>query len=179
MWLDVASPPDLRDRFQLLRDEQFQRAGNDFEFHRQTRKRLSVNLRIHRLIFNERFAAKSVRLHKVDAIGFAEIAKPKRWQITEITKTALRGEHGEFELIFVKIGFGCDFERAAIVFGAANDDERAVNSLILRYYTKHGEFILENLDGSLPPIGEDSHFCFQFKIHGVRDSSIGSGAGDT
>src|SRR5215467_5092446 len=104
MWLDVASPAELRNRFQLLRDEQFQRAGNDFEFHGQTRKRLAVNLRIHRLIFIERFAAKSVRLHEIDAIGFAEIAKPKRWQITEVTKTALRGEHSEFELIFVKIG---------------------------------------------------------------------------
>ncbi len=126
----------------------------------------------------ERFANESVGFHEVDAIGVAEIAEPERGEVTEIAKAALGGEDGEFELIFVEIGFGGDFEGAAVVFCAADDDERAFDRLFLSFDTEHREFVLQDFDGTLPPVGEDSHFCFQLEVHGVSDAAVGTSAGD-
>ena len=126
----------------------------------------------------ERFASERVGFHEMYAFGVAKIAEPERGKITQIAKAALGGKHGKLELVFVEIGFGGDFERAAIVFCAADDDERAVDGLFLRFDAKHGEFVLQDFEGALPPVGEDSHFRFQFEVYGVSDAAIRAGAGD-
>src|SRR5215813_278249 len=114
----------------------------------------------------------------MNAIGVAEIAEPQGGQIAEIAQAALSGEDGEFELVFVEVGFSGDFEGAAVVFGAADDDEGAVYGLVLRFDAKHREFILKDFDCALPPVGEDAHSSFELEIDGVRYAAVGASAGD-
>src|SRR5438477_10810707 len=114
----------------------------------------------------------------MDTLGVAQIAEPKSWQVAEITKSALGGEDGEFELVFVEVGFGGDFEWAAVMFCATDDYERGFDRLIFRFNLEAREFVIEDFACTLPPVSEDTHFGFEFEIDGISDAAIGTGASD-
>src|SRR5438034_5032288 len=114
----------------------------------------------------------------MDTLGVAQIAEPKSWQVAEITKAALRGEDGEFELVFVEIGFSGDFEWAAVMFCATDDYERGFDRLIFRFDVEAREFVIEDFARTLPPVSEDTHFGFEFEIDGISDAAVGTGASD-
>ena len=63
----------------------------------------------------------------------AQIAEPQRRQVAQISQAALRGQAQQFELVLKEVGFGGDFEWAAVVFGAADDDQRDVERFALRW----------------------------------------------
>ena len=114
----------------------------------------------------------------MDTLGVAQIAEPKSWQVAEITKAALGGEDGEFELVFVEIGFGGDFEWAAVMFCATDDYERSFDGLIFRFDVEAREFVIEDFARTLPPVSEDTHFGFELEIDGVSDAAVGASASD-
>src|SRR5881394_2777990 len=114
----------------------------------------------------------------MDTLGVAQIPEPKSWQVAEITKSALGGEDGEFELVFVEIGFGGDFEWAAVMFCATDDYERGFDGLIFRFDVEAREFVIEDFARNLPPVSEDTHFCFELEIDGIGDAAVRTGASD-
>src|SRR5436190_20018038 len=114
----------------------------------------------------------------MDTLGVAQIAEPKSWQVAEITKAALRGEDGEFELVFAEIGFSGDFEWAAVMFCATDDYERGCDGLIFCLDVEAREFVIEDFARILPPVSEDTHFGFEFEIDGVSDAAVWTGTGD-
>ncbi len=59
--------------------------------------------------------------------GVPQLACPDQWHIGQVTPCASRFHKGEFEFRPVKIGFGGNHERSAVVFRAAHDDERSVD----------------------------------------------------
>src|SRR5258706_2411365 len=114
----------------------------------------------------------------MDTLGVAQIAEPKSWQVAEITKSALGGEDGECELVLVEIGFGGDFEWAAVMFCATDDYERGFDGLIFRFNVEAREFVIEDLARTLPPVREDTHFGFELEIDGVSDAAVKARASD-
>jgi len=125
-----------------------------------------------------RLAKQSIRFDEMDTLGISQIAEPKRWKVAEVTKAALRGEDSQFELVFVEVGFGGDFEWATVVLGAADDDERSFDGLIFRFNVEAREFVIEDFARALPPVSEDAHFGFELEVYGVSDAAVGAGASD-
>src|SRR6266403_1722561 len=138
----------------IVRNQGFQGARDDFEFDGEAGERFAVDLGVEG-IFVERFAEDSVSFVKMNALGAAKIAGPKRWQIAEITEAALRGEGHDFELVFEEVSVGGDFERAAVVFGAADDGQGGVDFLIA-----------------------DDDAGFQVEVEGIDDHAVGAGTAD-
>lgn len=61
-----------------------------------------------------------------DALHFAELAEPESRERDEITEAAFGGVSDNFEIIFEEARAGGDLEWAAIICGAAYDDQRRV-----------------------------------------------------
>src|SRR5229473_1359501 len=124
-------------------DEEFQCAGNDFEFDGEAGEGLAVNLGVNRIVV-ERFTNDGVGLVEVDALGAAEIAHPECRQVAQIAEATLRSESHDFELVFEEIGVRGDLEGAAVIFGAADDGERAVEFLIADANAEVLEIVTKN-----------------------------------
>ena len=167
----------LRRRPLQLWDEELEGAGDDAEFDGEARERLAVNLRIDGIRI-ERFAEEGIGFEEFDAGGAAELIEPKRRQITEIAEAAARCEREDFEAVFEEIGFGGDFEGAAIVLRAADDDERRVDFAIAADDAEMLKFVANNFADSCPPIRENADARFQAEVDGVDDPAVGAGAGD-
>ena len=86
----TTSGSKLRDCFRVCRDEEFEGAGDDFEFDGKTRERLAVDLSVDGFAVGG-FAKSSVGFEEMNAFGVAQIAEPERGEITEIAEAALRG----------------------------------------------------------------------------------------
>ena len=129
----AAALPSARLRRLRLRmgagDEEFQGAGDDFELDGEAGEGLAVDLGVDG-IFVQGLADDGVGLVEMHAFGAAEVAHPECGQVAQIAQAALRGEGHHFELVFEEVSAGSDFERAAVVFGAADDDQGGVDSLI-------------------------------------------------
>src|SRR4029077_16541889 len=110
----------------------------------QTGERFAVNLGIGRRIGLHRFANQAVGLPEVDAFFFAQIAEPQRGQVAEVLQAALRCQSDKFELVLVQIGLSGDLERAAVWFGAADDDEGDFALLPFASDSKMLEFVVED-----------------------------------
>src|SRR5262249_28454248 len=110
----------------VWRDQKLERAGNDLEFHGEAREWFAINLCVDRICV-ERLTDDRVGLPEVNAVGAAQLLEPQAWKITEVFQSALRCERTEFELVFVEIRFGGDFEGATVVFRAPNNYQRHVH----------------------------------------------------
>jgi hypothetical protein len=159
-------------------DEEFQGAGDDFEFDGKAGERLAIDLGVER-IFVERLADDGVSFVEMDAFGAAEIAHPKGGQVAQIAEAALRGEGHDFELIFEEVGVGGDFEGAAVIFGAADDDQGGVEFLIAHTNAEMLEIVTKDFSGAFPPIGQHADAGFQVEVEGIDDHAVGAGAADT
>ncbi len=126
----------------------------------------------------ERLAQKGIGFEEVDACGAAEFVEPERRQIAEIAEAAARGEREDFKLVFEEVGFGGDFERAAVILGAADDDERSVDLATAADDTEVREFVAENFADAFPPVSKNADAGFEAEIDGVDDRAVGTGAGD-
>ena len=151
--------------------------GDDFELDGEAGEGFAVNLGVDRICV-ERFADERVGLPKMDAFGFAEVAKPEGRQVAEIAQTTLCGQRHDFESIFEKVGAGGDFEWTAVIFGAANNGERGIKFLIAGDDSKVLELVTKHFAGALPPVGKNADAGFQIEIHGIDDHAVGSGAAD-
>ena|SRR5437868_7742167 len=120
-WPRTKAPSSEGGRY-TLGDEELEGAGDDAEFDGEARERLTVDLRVYRIGI-ERLANDGVGFEKFDAGGAAKSIAPKRRQIAEIAEAAARGKSEDFEAVFEEVCFGGDFERAAVVLRAADDDE--------------------------------------------------------
>src|SRR5262249_33877060 len=67
---------------------------------------------------------------------------------------------------------------AAVVLGAADDDERNLARLLFAGHTKMVELVVEDFTRTLPPVCQDAHASFEFEINRVSDPAVGAGAGD-
>jgi len=92
----------------------------------------------------------------MDAFGTAEVAHPKRRQVAQIAKAALRGEGHDFELIFKEVRAGSNFEGATEIFLVPDDDQGSVELLIAYDDAEMGEAVAEDLAGALPPVGQNA-----------------------
>ncbi len=158
-------------------DQELEGARDDFEFDGEAGERFAVDLGVEG-IFVERFAEDSVSFVKMNALGAAKIAGPKRWQIAQIAEAALRGEGHDFELVFEEVSVGGDFERAAVVFGAADDGQGGVDFLIANNDSEMAKIVAENFSGALPPVGQDAEARFQLEVEGIDDHAVGAGTAD-
>src|SRR5262249_149313 len=96
----------------------------------------------------------------------------------EVAKAALGSERAEFEFVFVQIGLRCDLEGAAVVFGAADNNQRRVYFLASACDAKMGEFVTEDFARALPPVGEDADAGFEVGVDRVDDHAVGASACD-
>jgi hypothetical protein len=89
----VATPAKRRSEDRPLRcrtrHEEFQGAGDDLEFDRETREGFAVDLRVDGILV-ERLADQRVRFPEMDAFRLTQIAEPQTWQVAQIPKAALR-----------------------------------------------------------------------------------------
>ena len=139
--------------------------------------RLAVDLGVPG-IFVQRLADDRVRFVEVHAFGAAKIAGPKRWQVAQIAEAALRGEGHHFEVVFKEVRAGRDFERAAVVLGAADDDQRRVELFFAQDNAEMAEIVAEDFAGALPPVGQDAEAGFQLEVERIDDHAVGTGAAD-
>src|SRR6266481_2824874 len=158
-------------------DEEFQCAGDDLEFDGEASEWLAVDLGVNG-IFVERFANDGVGFAEVDTLGAAEIAHPQCRQVAQIAEATLRSESHDFELVFEEIGVRGDLEGAAVIFGAADDGERAVEFLIADANAEVLEIVTKNFAGAFPPVGQHADACFQIEVEGIDDHAVGSCAAD-
>src|SRR6266446_2274735 len=158
-------------------DEKFQGAGDDFEFDGEAGEGFAVDLGVER-IFVERLADDGVSFVEMDALSAAETAHPEGGQVAQIAEAALRGEGHDFELIFEEIGVGGDFEGAAVIFGAADDDQGGVEFLIAHANAEMLEIVAKDFAGAFPPVGEHANAGFQVEVEGVDDHAVGASAAD-
>ena len=159
------------------RHQQFQRPGHDRKLDRQASERLAIDLGIDG-IGVERFAHQRFCLPEVDIFFLAKIAHPERRKITEIAETALRGEGHDLELVLEEIGLVGDLEGAAIILGAADDDERGFELPIAGAHAEARESVAKYFASALPPVGKDADACLQTEVHGVDNHAVRAGAGD-
>src|SRR6266481_2549982 len=160
------------------RDEEFQGAGDDLEFDREAREGFSVNLRVDGILV-ERLADQRFVFPKMDAFRFTQIAEPQTWQIAQIPKATLRRKGHEFEVVFKEIGAGGDLEGAAVVFGAADDDQRCFDHFFVGGDSKTRKIVAEKLASALPPVGENAEASFEIQVEAVNDHAIRARAANT
>jgi len=158
-------------------DQEFQGAGDDFEFDGEAGEGFAVDLGVERILV-EGLADDGVSFVEMDALSAAEIAHPEGGQVAQIAEAALRGEGHDFELIFEEIGVGGDFEGAAVIFGAADDDQGGVELLIAHANAEMLEIVAKDFAGPFPPIGEHADAGFQVEVEGIDDHAVGAGAAD-
>ena len=96
----------------------------------------------------------------MDAFGAAEFVEPEAGEIAEVAEAALGGEGEEFEFVFEEVGLSGDFEGAAVVLGAADDDQGGVDFFAAAGDAEVGEFVAEDFAGALIPVGEDADAGF-------------------
>src|SRR5712691_4558222 len=161
----------------IARDEEFERTGHDGEFDGKAGEGLAVNLSVDGILA-EGFADQRISFPEMNALCPAKIAHPKRWQITQIAKSALGREGHDLELISEEVRTGGDLEWPAVVCGAADDNQGGVGFLAADDNAKVRELVTENFAGTLPPIGENAEAGFEIKIEGINDHAIGAGAAD-
>jgi len=172
-----AAPLQERRLFWAVGDEELEGAGDDLELDGEAVERLAVDLGADGVLV-ERLAKDGIGLEEMDASEAAEPAEPKGRQVAQVAEAALRGEYENFKLIVEEVGACGDFEWAAVVFGAAHDDERAVDLLAVDADAKTGKFVAEDLARALPPIRENAKAGFEAEIERVDDHAVGTGAGD-
>src|SRR6185437_10585559 len=143
----------------------------------QACERFTIDLRVNWIRFN-RLTHQTVGLPKIDAFLLAQIAEPKGRQVAQISQAALRTEANEFKLVFEQVGLRGDFERAAVVFRATNNDQRDFSRLPFDADPKMVKFVIEDFARALPPVSEDAQAGFEFEIHRVGDATVGTGARD-
>src|SRR6266850_4690547 len=153
------------------RDEKFQGAGDDLEFDRETREGFAVDLRVDG-IFVEGIADQRFRFPEMDAFRLPQIAEPQTWQIAQIPKATLRRKGHEFEVVFKEIGAGGDFEGAAVVFGAADDDQRCFDHSFVGGDSKTQKIVAEKLPSALPPVRQNAEASFEIQVDAVNDHAI-------
>src|SRR5260370_25696657 len=124
-------------------DEELQGAGDDLEFDGEAGEGLAVNLGVNRIVV-ERFTNDGVGLVEVDALGAAEIAHPECRQVAQIAEATLRSESHDFELVFEEIGVRGDLEWAAVIFGASDDGDSAVEFFIADANAQSLDFVTKN-----------------------------------
>src|SRR5229473_1055846 len=142
-------------------DEKFQGAGDDFEFDGEAGEGFAVDLGVER-IFVERLADHGVSFVEMDALSAAETAHPEGGQVAQIAEAAFRG----------------DFEGAAVIFGAADDDQGGVEFLIAHANAEMLEIVAKDFAGAFPPVGQHADAGFQVKVEGIDDHAVGTGAAD-
>ena len=126
----------------------------------------------------ERFAEEGIGFEEIDACGAAEFVEPKRRQIAEIAKAASRSESQDFEVVFEEIGLGGDFEGAAVILRAANDDERSVDGAAAADDAEMRELVTKGFAEAFPPVGKNADARFEAETDGVDDHAVGAGSGD-
>src|SRR6202521_6217460 len=128
-------------------DEEFQGAGDDFEFDGEAGERFAVDLCVER-IFVERLADNVVGLVEMHALGAAEVAHQKRGQVAQIGEATLGREGHDFELIFEEVRARGDFEGATVILSAADNGQRSVESLIADNKTEMLEIVPKDFAGA-------------------------------
>src|SRR6266404_4011158 len=108
----------------------------------------------------------------MDAFRLTQIAEPQAGQIAQIAQAALRGKGHEFEVVLKEIGAGGDLEGAAVVFGAAHDDQRCFDHFFVGGDSKTREIVAEKLASALPPVGEDAEASFEIQVDAINDHAI-------
>src|SRR6202521_4311568 len=156
-------------------DEEFQGAGDDFEFDGEAGERFAVDLCVER-IFVERLADDAVGLVEMHALGAAEVAHPKGGQVAQIAQATPRGEGHDFELIFEEVCAGGDFEGATVMLSTADNGKRSVEPLIANDNAEMLEIVTEDLASALPPVGQHAEACFQIEVEGIDDHAVGASA---
>ena len=126
----------------------------------------------------ERLADERIGFEKVDAGYAAELAEVKSGQIAEITETALRGEGKDFEVVFEEVGFGGDFERAAVVLCAADDNQRGVRLAFAARDAEARKFVAESFARAFPPVSKNADTRLEPEADGVDDHAVRAGAGN-
>lgn len=109
---------------------------------------------------------------------FAKIAHPERRKITEIPETTLRGEGHDLELVLEEIGLVGDLEGAAIILGAADDDEGGFQLTITGAHAEARESVAKYFASALPPVGQDADACLETEVHGVDNHAVRASACD-
>src|SRR5712692_3373159 len=170
-------PPRKAALLEIAGDQEFQGAGDDFEFDGEAGKGLAVDLGVEGILV-QRLADHGVGLVEMHARSAAEVAHPECGQVAQVAKATLGGEGHDFELVFEEIGAGGDFEGAAVILGAANDGQRGVEFLIADENAEMGEIVAEDFAGALPPVGQDAEARFQVEVQGIDDHAVGTGAAD-
>ena len=163
--------------FWIIWDEEFEGAGDDAELDGEAGEGLAVDLRVDGTRI-ERLANDGVGFEKFNAFGAAEFVEPQRRQIAEIAEAAACGKGQDFEVVFEEVGFGGDFEGAAIILRAANDDERGVDFALAADDAEMLELVAKDFADAFPPIGEDAEARFELQVYGVNDHAVGAGASD-
>ncbi len=159
------------------RDEEFEGAGDDAEFDGKAGEGLAIDLGVEG-IFVERLADEGIGFEVVDACGAAEFSQPKSGQIAEIAEAAASCEGQDFEAVLEEIGFGGDFERAAVVLCAPDDDQRRVDFVQAADDTKMRELVPEDFADTFPPVSENADARFEAEVDGIDDHAVRSGASD-
>ena len=114
----------------------------------------------------------------MDIFFFAKIAHPERRKITEIPETTLRGESHDLELVLKEIGLIGDFEGAAIILGAADNDEGGFKLSIAGAHAKARESVAKYFARALPPVGQDADAGLEAEVHGVDTHAVRASARD-
>src|SRR5712692_2455804 len=170
-------PPRKAALLEIAGDQEFQGAGDDFEFDGEAGKGLAVDLSVKRVLI-KRLADHGVGLVEMHARGAAEVAHPECGQVAQVAKATLGGEGHDFELIFEEVGAGGDFERASVIFGAADDGQRSKQFLIANDNAEMRETVAKDFAGALPPVGQHAKTRFQVEVEGIDDHAVGTGAAD-
>src|SRR6266852_4047600 len=140
-------------------------------------KGLAVDLGVEGILV-ERLADHGVGLVEMHARSAAEVAHPECGQVAQVAKATLGGEGHDFELIFEEVGAGGDFERASVIFGAADDGQRSKQFLIANDNAEMRETVAKDFAGALPPVGQHAKTRFQVEVEGIDDHAVGTGAAD-
>src|SRR5712692_9408148 len=160
---------------EIAGDQEFQGAGDDFEFDGEAGEGLAVDLGGEGILV-ERLAEHGVGLVEMHARGAAEGAHPECGQVAQVAKATLGGEGHDFELIFEEVGAGGDFERASVIFGAADDGQRSKQFLIANDNAEMRETVAKDFAGALPPVGQHAKTRFQVEVEGIDDHAVRTGA---
>ena len=115
---------------------------------------------------------------EIHALGAVQVAHPERGQVAQIAKAAPGRESHDFELVFEEIGAGGDLKWAAVILGAADDDQGSIEFLTAADNAEMLEVIAKNLASAFPPIGQHADARFQIEVKRINDHAVGSGAAD-
>src|SRR5260370_36646487 len=166
-----SGPPRKAALLEIAGDQEFQGAGDDFEFDGEAGEGLAVDLSVKRVLI-KRLADHGVGLVEMDARGAAEGAHPECGQVAQVAKGTLGGEGHYFELIFGDIRAGGDFERASVIFGAGDDGQRSKQFLIANDKAEMRGTVAKDFSGALPPVCQHAKTRFQVEVEGLDDHAV-------